>query len=117
METLAFLLLVTMQRNNTGVASVSMEISITVANNDGLQSNPLQYICVYKWKDSCITFPYAGTFLALAWLPDKLVPPYKIWGFTAVTMKKAVFWDIKPSSYLTRDTLRLCYRSQLVNAM
>jgi hypothetical protein len=31
METLALLLLVTMQRNNTGVASESMEISTTVA--------------------------------------------------------------------------------------
>jgi hypothetical protein len=30
--------------------------------------------------------------------------------FTAVTIKNVVFWDIKPSSYLTRDTLRLRYR-------
>jgi hypothetical protein len=37
--------------------------------------------------------------------------------FTAVTMKKAVFWDIKPSSYLTGDTSRLRYRVQPVNAM
>jgi hypothetical protein len=37
--------------------------------------------------------------------------------FTAVTMKNAVFWDINPSSYLIGDTLRLCYRAQLVNVM
>jgi hypothetical protein len=37
--------------------------------------------------------------------------------FTAVTMKNVVFWDIKPSSYLTGDTLRLRYRAQPVNAM
>jgi hypothetical protein len=30
--------------------------------------------------------------------------------FTAVTMKNAVFWDIKPSSYLTGNTLYLHYR-------
>jgi hypothetical protein len=32
-------------------------------------------------------------------------------------MKNAVFWDIKPSSYLTGETLRLRYRAQPVNAM
>jgi hypothetical protein len=37
--------------------------------------------------------------------------------FTAVTMKNAVLWDIKPSSYFTEDTLRLRYRAQPVNAM
>jgi hypothetical protein len=37
--------------------------------------------------------------------------------FTAVTMKNAVFWDIKPSSYITGDTLRLRYRALAVNAM
>jgi hypothetical protein len=37
--------------------------------------------------------------------------------FTAVTMKNVVFWDIKPSSYLTGDTLCLRYRVQPVNAM
>jgi hypothetical protein len=36
--------------------------------------------------------------------------------FTAGMMKNAVFWDIKPSSYLTGDTLRLRYRDQPVNA-
>jgi hypothetical protein len=35
----------------------------------------------------------------------------------AVTMKNAVFWDIKPSSYLTGNTLRLRYIVQSVNAM
>jgi hypothetical protein len=30
---------------------------------------------------------------------------------TAATMKNAVFWDIKPSSYFTGDTLRLHYRA------
>jgi hypothetical protein len=34
--------------------------------------------------------------------------------FTAVTMKNAVFLNIKLSSYLTGDTLRLCYRAQPV---
>jgi hypothetical protein len=29
--------------------------------------------------------------------------------FTAVTMKNAVFWDIKTSSYFTGDTLHLRY--------
>jgi hypothetical protein len=37
--------------------------------------------------------------------------------FTAVTMKNVVFWDIKISSYLTGDTLRLLYRDQPVYAM
>jgi hypothetical protein len=36
---------------------------------------------------------------------------------TAVTMKNVVFWDIKPCSYFTGDTLRSCYRVQPVNAM
>jgi hypothetical protein len=35
----------------------------------------------------------------------------------AVTMKNAVFWDIKPSSDVTGDILRLRYRAQPVNAM
>jgi hypothetical protein len=35
--------------------------------------------------------------------------------FTAVTMKNAVFWVIKPNSYLTGDTIRLRYRVQAVN--
>jgi hypothetical protein len=34
---------------------------------------------------------------------------------TAVTMN-VVFWDIKPSSYRTGDTLRLRYRAKPVNA-
>jgi hypothetical protein len=38
-------------------------------------------------------------------------------GFTAVSMKNVVFWDIRPSSYFTGDTLRLHYRIQPVNAM
>jgi hypothetical protein len=37
--------------------------------------------------------------------------------FTAVTNKNAVSWDIKPSSYLTADTLRLRYRAQRVDIM
>jgi hypothetical protein len=37
--------------------------------------------------------------------------------FTEVTMNNIVFWDIKPSSYLTGDTLRLRYRVQPVNGM
>jgi hypothetical protein len=36
--------------------------------------------------------------------------------FTAVTMKNVVVWDINPSSYLTGDTLGLCYRAQPDNA-
>jgi hypothetical protein len=32
-------------------------------------------------------------------------------------MKNVVFWVIKPSSYLTGDTLLLRYRVQPVNAM
>jgi hypothetical protein len=47
METLAFLMLVTMQRNNTGVVSVSMELfdygylvtTRVLHSNDGLRSN------------------------------------------------------------------------------
>jgi hypothetical protein len=35
----------------------------------------------------------------------------------AVTMKNAVFWDKKTSSYFTWDTLHLRYRAQPVNAM
>jgi hypothetical protein len=34
-----------------------------------------------------------------------------------VTMKSAVFWNIKPSSYLRGDTLRLHYSAQPINAM
>jgi hypothetical protein len=37
--------------------------------------------------------------------------------FTAVAMKNAVIWDIKPSSYFTGDTLPLRYSVQPVNAM
>jgi hypothetical protein len=37
--------------------------------------------------------------------------------FTSVTMKYAVFWNVKPSSYLTGDTLRLRYSAQPVNAI
>jgi hypothetical protein len=36
---------------------------------------------------------------------------------TAVTMKNAVFCDIKTRSYLTGDTLLLCYRAQSVNVV
>jgi hypothetical protein len=36
---------------------------------------------------------------------------------TAVTMKNAVFWGIKTSSYFTGDTLLLRYIAQPVNAM
>jgi hypothetical protein len=36
---------------------------------------------------------------------------------TAVTMKNVVCWDIKSSSYLTGDTLRLHYTDKLINAM
>jgi hypothetical protein len=51
METLAFLLLVTMQRNNTGVVSVSVELfdysylvmTRVLHSNDGLQLNTSQY--------------------------------------------------------------------------
>jgi hypothetical protein len=32
-------------------------------------------------------------------------------------MKDAAFWDIKPSSNLTGNTLRLRYKAQPVNSM
>jgi hypothetical protein len=35
----------------------------------------------------------------------------------AVTMKNGVFWDIKPSSYFTGDTLPHHYRIQPVNTI
>jgi hypothetical protein len=41
----------------------------------------------------------------------------KIEVFTAVTIKNAVFWDIKPRLYFTGDTFRIHYRVQPVNAM
>jgi hypothetical protein len=43
----------------------------------------------------------------------------KIQVFTAVTMKNAVFWDKKSSSYLTGDiqTLHPRYRAQTVNVI
>jgi hypothetical protein len=52
METLAFLLLVTMQWNNTGLASISMELfdygylvtTRVLHVNDGLRSNVSQYV-------------------------------------------------------------------------
>jgi hypothetical protein len=37
--------------------------------------------------------------------------------FAAVTMKNAVFWDIKTQPYLTGDTVRLYYRAKPVNHM
>jgi hypothetical protein len=37
--------------------------------------------------------------------------------FTTVTTKNVFFWDIKPSSYFTGDTLPLHYRVQQVNSM
>jgi hypothetical protein len=37
--------------------------------------------------------------------------------FTAVTMKNAVFCDIKPHFVPPRDTSRVRYRAQPVNAM
>jgi hypothetical protein len=36
---------------------------------------------------------------------------------TAETMKNVLFWDMKLSSYLIGDTLRLRYIAQPVNAM
>jgi hypothetical protein len=35
----------------------------------------------------------------------------------AVSMKNVVLWDIKPGSYLRRETLRLRYIVQPVDAM
>jgi hypothetical protein len=32
-------------------------------------------------------------------------------------LKNVVFWDKKPSSHFTGDTLHLCYKVQPVNAM
>jgi hypothetical protein len=37
--------------------------------------------------------------------------------FMAVKTKNTFVWDIKPSSYLTGDTLRLRYRVQPVNGV
>jgi hypothetical protein len=37
--------------------------------------------------------------------------------FMAMTKKNAIWWGIKPSSYLTGDTLTLCYKSKPVNTM
>jgi hypothetical protein len=37
--------------------------------------------------------------------------------FTMVTMKSALSWDIKPTSYLKGNTLRLRYKAQAFNAM
>jgi hypothetical protein len=36
---------------------------------------------------------------------------------TVVNTKNAVFWDIKPSSYLTANTLHLRYKTQPDNAV
>jgi hypothetical protein len=56
METLVFLLLVTMERNNTGMASVSMELfdygylvtTRVLHSNDGFRSNTYNmYIYIY----------------------------------------------------------------------
>jgi hypothetical protein len=40
----------------------------------------------------------------------------KIWGFHCGHYEECRLLDIKPSSYLTGDILRLCYRAQPVNA-
>jgi hypothetical protein len=83
METLAFLLLVSMQRNNAGVVSVSMELfdygylvtTRVLHINDGLRSNTSQYII------NCIA---------------------RLEIFTAVTMKNVVFWGIKTQFLIHR---------------
>jgi hypothetical protein len=49
--------------------------------------------------------------------PSRLLVVLRFDVFTAVTMKNAVFWDIKPSSYLAEDALHLRYIAQPVNAM
>jgi hypothetical protein len=40
-----------------------------------------------------------------------------VYGRLKSEMKNVVFWDIKTRSYLTGNTLRLCYIAQPVNAM
>jgi hypothetical protein len=49
--------------------------------------------------------------------PQKRVNYIRVKVFTAVAMRNAVFWDIKPSSYLTGNTSHLRHRAQPVNAM
>jgi hypothetical protein len=61
METLAFPLFVTMQRNSTGVVSVSMGIfdygylvtTRVLHSNDGLRSNTSQYFQKF-FQDECL---------------------------------------------------------------
>jgi hypothetical protein len=48
METLAFILFVTMQCNSTGVVRVSMEV-LRLPSNDDLRPNTLQYIDVVSY--------------------------------------------------------------------
>jgi hypothetical protein len=65
-------------------------------------------LSVVDWNGQC------GVIQCLKNLSVSIV---RFKAFTAVTMKNAVFWDIKFNSYLTGNTLRLSYRAQLFNAM
>jgi DNA repair exonuclease SbcCD ATPase subunit len=64
---------------------------------------------------------YAGYLPLKAVAVEKEIQQYKVHVrfevIMAVTMKNVDFWDIKPSSYFTGDTLPLHYRVQPVNAM
>jgi hypothetical protein len=56
---------------------------------------------------------------AILWLVKTFGPwkiLRKIWGFHG-NYEGCRLWDIKPSSYLTGNTLLLSYRAQPVNAM
>jgi hypothetical protein len=49
-------------------------------------------------------------------VPRKMLEYVRFQVFAAVTMKNALFWNIK-NFYLTGDTLLLCYSAQPVNVL
>jgi hypothetical protein len=58
METLAFLLLVAIQRNSTGVVSISMEVfNLRFPSNDGIRPNTSQYV-----TEHCVALRYVCPF-------------------------------------------------------
>jgi hypothetical protein len=71
-----------------------------------------------KWlqvfKFFCYFIPHKPNIIQETWFSTTHV---RFGVLTAVNMRNAVFWDIKPSSYFTVDILRLRYLAEPVNAM
>jgi hypothetical protein len=89
-----------------------------------LRDRPL-FLTEYRTKIKSLLplHPMSTKSIFCLWVPTSLASStwicyhVSLGVFTAVTMNSAIFWDIKPSSYFTGDTLHLRYRAQPVNAM